>query len=81
MTERKLHYMHISHSLRKELIRLVEEEKMKVAVAAKQLGIKDSTARAIYTKFQKDNTIFESRKEANERIVIEEYERKVMKKE
>ena len=54
--------MKISYETRKELIWLVEEDKLSVAEACRRLNIRETTGRAIYKKFKTEGTIFETRR-------------------
>ena len=56
--EGKGNYQKISYSDRKKLIKMVSEDKAAIVEAAKEIGIKPSTARMIILKFRKEGTIF-----------------------
>lgn len=56
--------------MRTELIRLIEVEKYTISGAAKEMNIKDSTARAIHKKYKEENVIFETKKERFERKIV-----------
>ena len=68
MPNTKRKYMKIGYESRKELIRLIMENGHTTSDAARKLGIKESTARAILINFRENNLIFEKKDKRQQRI-------------
>lgn len=63
--------MKIAFETRKKLIKLVKEDGTNMAMAANQLKIKPSTARAIIKSYEENGRIFETKKEKDRRELIQ----------
>lgn len=71
-------YQKISFQERKELIKLMKEDKFSLVQASRKVGIRISTAKMILKKYEETGKIFERKDEKRKRQLTEEIKKELI---